>query len=827
MASRSPTAAPRTKPLRSPAPQVGIKISGNAGTITNFGSIRADQQGIVLRAGGAVTNGSATDTTALVSAIGSDEAAAVDIGIDEGVGRVTNFGTIQGEVNVYAGGSITNEASAKITALNAIYLVGGASSLTNLGTVSGHVHVASGQVVNGSATNHAAFVGGGTYGVYLGTGTLTNFGTISGTDHAVAMQSGTVMIAEAGSKLLGGASYGQGATLEFGAAGGAGTISGLGTGSITGSTTDKFRDLTTYQIQSGASWTLSGTNNVLSDGDSLTILGTLSLTGSLGGAGSLAITGGTADFNTGAQLTIARVTQSGGAANFLTSLTDSGVWSQSAGTLAVAASRILTLSGAGDSFAGTLAGGGTLAITGGTTTFNAGAQLTIAKVVQSGGTANFGASLTDAKIWSQSAGTLAVAAGRILTLSGVGDSFAGTLAGAGTLAIAGGTTTFNAGAQLGVAKVIQSGGTANVEASLADGKIWSQSAGTLAVASGRTLTLSGVGDSFAGTLAGAGTVAITGGTDLLTGTTIAAATHVTITGAGVTLAGTIANSGAITATTTSLTVAAAGATLSGGGHLTLTGAATNKLLGATATATLTNVNDLIQGGGQLGDGKMRLVNDAAGKITGDAAAALVINTGTAAIANAGTITAAGGGGVQIKSAVVNNGTLSVTAGTLIVSGAVAGTGKATIAGGTADFASTFSQNVAFTGTTGVLELAKSQTYGGSISGFSHTGTTSLDLRDIAFASASEAKFSGTTAGGTLTVSDGTHTAKIKLVGDYTHASFTASSDGHGGTKVVDPTAPSARHFVAAMAAMAAPAGGSASPTHDWAPPAMMLAHARD
>ena len=62
-------------------------------------------------------------------------------------------------------------------------------------------------------------MGGGTYGVYLGTGTLTNFGTISGTQDAVAMQNGTTLIAEAGSKLIGGASYGQGATLVFGSAG--------------------------------------------------------------------------------------------------------------------------------------------------------------------------------------------------------------------------------------------------------------------------------------------------------------------------------------------------------------------------------------------------------------------------------------------------------------------------------------------------------------------------------------------------------------------------------------------------------------------------------
>jgi hypothetical protein len=38
----------------------------------------------------------------------------------------------------------------------------------------------------------------------------------------------------------------------------------------------------------------------------------------------------------------------------------------------------------------------------------------------------------------------------------------------------------------------------------------------------------------------------------------------------------------------------------------------------------------------------------------------------------------------------------------------------------------------------------------------------------------------------LTVTDGTHTAKIALLGNYTASTFTLSDDGHGGTKVVDP-----------------------------------------
>ena len=736
------------------ADSVGIKISGKAATITNFGSIEADQKGIVLQAGGAVTNGSAADTTARISGMYA-------VGIDGGVGRVTNFGTIQGEVNVYAGGSITNQASGKITSLNAIYLVGGASTLTNLGTISGHVHVGSGQIVNGSATDHTAFMGGGTYGVYLGSGTLTNFGTISGTVHSVSTQSGTVLIAEAGSKLVGPAGYGDGVTLEFGSAGGAGTISGLGTGSITGSTTDKLMQLQKYEVQAGASWTLSGTNT-LKNGDSLAVLGTLSvagtfsLAGSMQGAGKLSVTSGTTTLQAGSGFTVANLAQSGASNIVLNeSLAYSGALRQAAGTLSVGTGHVLTLTGA-DAFSGTLAGAGTVALTGGSTAFGATAVLSVAKVTQSGTSA------------------VAINAGSL--------SYAGT---------------------------------------------WTQSKGTISVGTGRTLSFTGTGGSFSGTLGGAGTVAFTAGSDTLNAATLAS-TSTVINGATVTLAGAITLTKTLSVKSTGLRIAGAGATLSGGGTLALTNLATNKIVGAGATATLTNVNDKITGAGDIGGGLMTLVNRVGASIVGDSATlALTLDTGAKAISNAGLIASESKGGLTIKSAVANTGTLEVTAGTLTLDGAVSGTGKATIAGGTADFVSTFSQNVAFTGTTGVLELAKSQSYAGTISGFSHSGTTSLDLRDIAFASASEAKFSGTTAGGTLTVSDGTHTAKIKLVGDYTHASFTASSDGHGGTKVVDPTAPSAPHFVAAMAAMAAPAGASTTAARSPPPAALLLAHARD
>jgi hypothetical protein len=48
-----------------------------------------------------------------------------------------------------------------------------------------------------------------------------------------------------------------------------------------------------------------------------------------------------------------------------------------------------------------------------------------------------------------------------------------------------------------------------------------------------------------------------------------------------------------------------------------------------------------------------------------------------------------------------------------------------------------------------------------------------------------ASFSGTSASGTLTVSNGTDSANITLVGNYLAALLMTASDGTGGTLVMD------------------------------------------
>jgi hypothetical protein len=105
---------------------------------------------------------------------------------------------------------------------------------------------------------------------------------------------------------------------------------------------------------------------------------------------------------------------------------------------------------------------------------------------------------------------------------------------------------------------------------------------------------------------------------------------------------------------------------------------------------------------------------------------------------------------------------------------------------TLDLNSAYAGNVAFAGSTGTLKLDNSSGFSGMVAGM--TGSDTIDFADISYATIQNPIYSGTSAGGTLSVTDGSHTANIALIGNYLASTFVASSDGHGGTSVVDPPA---------------------------------------
>ena len=289
-------------------------------------------------------------------------------------------------------------------------------------------------------------------------------------------------------------------------------------------------------------------------------------------------------------------------------------------------------------------------------------------------------------------------------------------------------------------------------------------------------------------------------------------------GQSLAIEGVIVNSGRIdldgAADTTLLRILPTGATLGGGGKVVMRSRFA-EIAGLSGGALLTNEDGEILGRGRLGAGKLQLVNAGPGVIAGTTGGVLTIDTGNHAVINDGLIASRGSGEVVIKSAVANDGALEADAGTLTVMGAVSGGGSGVVAGGTLAFAAAFDEAVDFETAGGVLGLAQSQSYNAAISGFSAVGATTLDLSDIGFVAAGEASYAGTATSGVLTVTDGTHTASINLIGDYLGATFTAASDGHGGTSVTasSPGArPPAPHpapthgLISAMAALHAPAG---------------------
>ena len=842
-------------------------------SVVNHGRINAATNGVYLKSGGSVTNGSNADTTASIQ------------GYAEGVdmlatGTVVNFGAITNTINdssaaaaVYLeGGRVTNGSSADTGALIegqfGVTVGKAAGTLANFGSIIATGYIGSpavalydgGSLTNGTGVDTAALIEGWT-AIRIGApGTVVNFGTVA----AAALQNsgGAGMQLESGGDVTNGSAADRGALIDGYFVGvwlqGAGTVTNFGViraqdshGGDDGVIIPAGSSLTNGAVNDRTALIQGYTGVLIGAGSTVSNFGAIQGTGGFNNDGAYVEVSGTSIVNGGAHDASAVIegytgVKLGGA----DTLTNFGTIAGEGGdAVDIAGPGATLVVEAGCVFKGQVVGDGATLVLGsgpGTISGLPGANITVSGSMPATTFQNFatlevagGAAFTLSSAATVAGGDALLIVGSLsvagaLTVSG-SLTIDGVLAGTGTLVVSGGTAALEIGTHLAIAKVTESGATTAVavDASLTYAGAWTQTAGTVTVASGDTLGFTGPDDSFAGTIGGAGTVAFTGGADTLSGTTLTGA-RVIIDGPKVTLDGPITLANTLTATTANLIVGVGGATLAGGGKLAFTDLAANRLLGASGAATLTNFDDTIQGAGQLGAGQMTLVNDAAGTIDGDDSVALTLNTGANTIINLGKIEATAAGGVTIASALGNTGLLDVTTGTLTVAGAVTGAGTAHIAGGTADFTSAFSQNVAFTGTTGVLELAHSQTYTGTIAGFSLTGATSLDLRDISFISGTtKATYAGTATSGTLTVSDGTHTAHIKLTGDYLGSTFTPSSDGHGGTRIVDPTPASAPHgapapalhaFIAATASFGARSAGPISLAGEaWRPPPALAA----
>ena len=169
--------------------------------------------------------------------------------------------------------------------------------------------------------------------------------------------------------------------------------------------------------------------------------------------------------------------------------------------------------------------------------------------------------------------------------------------------------------------------------------------------------------------------------------------------------GTIDNAGTIALDSggknyTNLVISGAGGTvtLSGGGIVSLGNTTLNQIFGATGSETLTNVNNTIEGGGEIGNnnlpyGELTLINQ--GTIDANLSTPLTIDPNSGGVTSTGTLEATGGGTLTLYgfgggSADPGSTTFANAGGTILSTGAgsvVNVTANATITGGTLTTAS--------------------------------------------------------------------------------------------------------------------------------------------
>ncbi|HEY3537548.1 MAG TPA: Ig-like domain-containing protein, partial [Trinickia sp.] len=271
-------------------------------------------------------------------------------------------------------------------------------------------------------------------------------------------------------------------------------------------------------------------------------------------------------------------------------------------------------------------------------------------------------------------------------------------------------------------------------------------------------------------------------------------------GAMLPIGGTIENTGTIllasTGDETNLEVLVKNVTLEGGGQVQLSDDSHNIIFGGAADAALVNVDNTIAGAGQIGAGQLTLTNG--GTIVANGTHALVIDTGSNTVSNTGTLEATGAGGLVVDGAVLNTGNLWANGANLTIHGDVTGNGAATISGAaTLEFGGASATNTAFSdGAAGTLQLDRAESFSGSVSGF--TTGDKLDLADVLYSDHTTLSFTANDAGtgGTLTVSDGVHTAQVAMQGNLSSGGFQLAQDQSGGTLVtyIAPALPHVQEY---------------------------------
>jgi autotransporter passenger strand-loop-strand repeat protein len=374
-----------------------------------------------------------------------------------------------------------------------------------------------------------------------------------------------------------------------------------------------------------------------------------------------------------------------------------------------------------------------------------GTDLRLGTVVSSGTTQYVGGTVSDTTV----SGTQVV----------FGSTTNTTIASGGTQQVvaggtASGTTVSSGGAQYDAGTVsgtTLSGGTQVVFGSAANTTI--ASGGTQDVVAGGSAggtTVSGGGTQYvAGTASG---TMLSGGTEVVFGsavsTTIASGGIQQVVVGGIASGATVSSGGSqyVAGTASNTTVSDGGTEFVFGGDTSATvdsGGTQSVAAGGTANGATVSVGgiqyDAGTASGTVLSGGFQAVNGSAANTTVDGGYELVMS------------------GAIIGGAILSGGTLELQSG--------ATAGSSTIA---------FSDG-------GTLKLDATGAYGFLVAGFAVPDE--VDLSAVNFASATK-QYSGNASSGTLTVSDGTHSASILLLGNYTVASFHLGPESGGGAGTV-------------------------------------------
>ena len=353
---------------------------------------------------------------------------------------------------------------------------------------------------------------------------------------------------------------------------------------------------------------------------------------------------------------------------------------------------------------------------------------------------------------------LIVSSGRTLQVLSGGTDLNAIVSGGGALIVGSAGTDSGAKILKGGSEKVLFGGT-GISASISGGGVETVSSGGVAV----------------GTAVHSGGTEIvsTGGTGIVTTSIGAGGTVETANGGTAIVSGTIANSGTLIASGTGSLLEIDGSAVVSGGAVVVGNGVVDVLSGGTANVRFlstgsggleiadTNANSSAFNGMVSGFGG---VNHAAHKQFID----LVSVTSAA-----NTISLS-----YVSAASHTSGTLFVSSGGFQVA-AIAMVGHYS--------AGNFHITSGAGGTVAITDPVVSN--GGSVqpSAASTFPRPGIDLPDIAFGAQTTLAYSqnATGAGGTLTVSDGRHTAAFALLGNYMAGSFAAVADGHGGTLITE------------------------------------------